>query len=116
MKTQEIVFTTAVSIEQIKQALQDVFRGAELKPLQSNTGGLLDSGPKAEVELLAEKKGMAGSWAVQVYVFNQGNQRQVKLVALGDAGMSRAFGGVKNTVSLSKSVKVAEQAAAAVRG
>jgi hypothetical protein len=115
MKSQEIVVTTSSDVDRIKGCLSEVFRGATIEPLQSSTGGLLDSGPVAAVELLAEKKTIGGIWAVQVFVFDQGHQRQVKFIALGDSGASRAFHGIKNTASLSKSVKIAEQAAAALR-
>jgi hypothetical protein len=103
--------TTQSSVDQIKQSLEGTFRGAELHPIQSS---MLDSGPQAAVELLAEKKGIGGLWAVQVYVFDNGDQRQVKLVALGDRGLSRAWGGMRNTASLAKSLKIAERAAAAI--
>ena len=104
---------TSKSVDQIKQVLQAALKGADLSPIQSSTGGLLDAGPQAAVELLAEKKGLGGVGSIQVYVFESA-QRQVKIVALGDGGMSRAFGGVKNTASLGKSVKMAEQVLAAI--
>lgn len=71
------------------------------------TSGILDE--PAHLSFLAERLGMLSQWALQFYVFDRGSHREVIIVALGDGGFSRAFNGVKNTVSLSKSTEVAEQ-------
>lgn len=114
MKNHEISISTALSVDQIKVALQGPLARAEMKPLSSATGGFLDTGPTAAVEFLAQKKALNGFAAVQVYIFD-GVQRKVVLVALGDSGFSRAMGGTKNTTSLGKSIKLAEQLAEAVQ-
>ncbi|MGW6279918.1 hypothetical protein [Kribbella sp. NPDC055071] len=114
MKEHEISFKTSTPVARIKQILADVFRGANLSPIQSNTNGLLDTEAPADVELVADKQTLTGAWAVQVYVFDREQHREVTLIALGDRGASRAFHGIGNTVSLSKSIRVAEQAATAI--
>lgn len=114
-KTQEIELVTAATLDQIKMALQGAFKGAEFSPLRSTTGGLLDVGSPADIELLAQREGVGGAWAVQVYAWDRGADRTVSLVALGDGGFSRSMHGMRNTVSLSKSVKKAREAAELLR-
>ncbi|GAB2568560.1 hypothetical protein [Kribbella endophytica] len=114
MKQHEISFNTSTTVPQIKRVLADVFRGANLGPIESSTNGLLDTEAPADVELVADKRTITGAWAVQVFVFDREQHREVTLIALGDGGASRAFHGIKNTLSLSKSVRVAEEAAAAI--
>ncbi|AIY03018.1 hypothetical protein ART_3419 [Arthrobacter sp. PAMC 25486] len=77
---------------------------ADIGPVNST---VLDE--RADLEFLAQRKGLAGHAAIQFYVFDRGALREVHIVALGDAGLSRAWGGVKNTLSLSKSTQWAEQ-------
>jgi hypothetical protein len=114
MKEHEISFNTSTPVTQIKRVLADVFKGANLGPIESSTNGLLDSEPPADIELVADKQTITGAWAVQVFVTDRAQHREVTLVALGDSGASRAFHGIKNTLSLSKSIRLAEKAAAAI--
>lgn len=115
MKTHEISFTTEQSVDSIKHALQGAIGKAEVGPIRSEHGGLLDAGPRPAVEIVIEKRGLGGVGAVQVYVFDHDAHREVTLVALGDGGLSRAIGGARATASLGKSVKMAEAIAAALR-
>lgn len=115
VKTHEITVVTRKAVDQIKRGFQEPLARVSLKPLSSASGGFLDAGPTANVEFLGEKSSpLGGTAAVQVYVFDDGEQRTVTLVALGDGGISRAVGGVKNTMSLSKSIALAERLAATV--
>lgn len=107
MKTEEISVTTPLTIGQIKSALKKPIGRADVLPVQ---GGVLDE--PADLELLVEKKTLGGVAAVQVYAFDDGDNRRVVFVALGQSGLGRAFGGIKNTASLTKSVAFAQEMAA----
>lgn len=77
---------------------------AEIGPISST---VLDE--RADLDFLAQRKGLTGHSAVQFFVFDRGETREVHIVALGDGGMSRAWGGLKNTLSLTKSTQWADQ-------
>lgn len=104
MKSNEYRLQTEMTVGQIKQCVQPVMAKADIGPINSS---VLDEG--ADLEFLAQKKGLTGHSAIQFFVFDRGGTREVQVVALGDGGMSRAWGGIKNTLSLSKSTQWAEQ-------
>lgn len=107
LKTKEISLRTHLSIPDIKFRISPILEKAKIAPV---TSSLIDE--PAALSFLAERLGMVTQWAVQFYVFDRGDHREICIVALGDGGFSRAFNGIKNTVSLSKSTQVAEQLAA----
>jgi hypothetical protein len=57
-----------------------------------------------------------GSWAVQIYVYEETSSRLVELRAVCHSGFSRAMAGTKNTYSKTASVKNARAVAGALEG
>ena len=118
-KTDEVEFATAKSVPEIGRALQDVLRAANaqsIDPVQSGSGALSEFDDRADIEIVAEGQSLLGGrWVVQAYVFDQGHQRVVKLIALGDGGFSRAMNGARNTVALGGSIKKRNDVADALR-
>lgn len=90
MKNNEYQLETNLTVSQIKQRVQSVLGKAEIGPIQST---VLDE--RADLEFLAQRKGLAGHSAIQLFVYNRGHMRDVQVVALGDSGVSRALGGLK---------------------
>ncbi|MYW93699.1 hypothetical protein G3I59_24550 [Amycolatopsis rubida] len=56
-----------------------------------------------------------GSWAVQIYVYDEDDSRLVEVHAVYHSGFSRAMGGTKNTYSKAASVKNARAVVEALR-
>lgn len=103
IKTNEFQTSTILSVTEIRQRIQPALARAEIRKLKANALHV-----PADLEFLAETRGLRGQAAIQVLVFDHGDIREVQVTALGDGGMARAWGGVKNTLSLSKSIQLAE--------
>ncbi|MBB1160044.1 MULTISPECIES: hypothetical protein [Amycolatopsis] len=56
-----------------------------------------------------------GSWAVQIYVYDEDDSRLVEVHAVYHSGFSRAMSGTKNTYSKAASVKNARAVVEALR-
>lgn len=108
LKADAMELVLADSLQDIGRKLQRV--AGELKAsvnqIQSSSGGLAQFDDHADIEVVFEGTNFMGSfgggkyWAVQVYVFDEGNRRRVELVVVGDSGLSRALKGGKNATSM----------------
>jgi hypothetical protein len=118
MQTKSIVVDTIIPLTELATILNAALDGhkATVEPLTVSNNPLDQFGPQPEVALLASRKGPMGSWGVRVYLMDDEQRREIHLEALGDGGFSRAFHGIKNTFSLSKSLAKAEALAAVVVG
>ncbi len=109
LKTDESSFNTHRSVTELGRALQGVLshvKAQSISEVESTSGALAAFDDRAEIQILAQGQSLlGGQWAVQVYVFDRGEHREVILVALGDGGFARAFNGARNTLSLGGSVK-----------
>ncbi|SMH50551.1 hypothetical protein SAMN06295885_3575 [Rathayibacter oskolensis] len=119
MKSESSSFDTEKSVQTLGRTLQDALaraRAASIGPIQSGSGALSQFDDKADIEVVAQGRGLVGgSWAVQVFVRDTGQKRNVELVALGDSGMARVMDGYRNSISLQASVKKRDEIAAALR-
>lgn len=119
MKTSEITLRTTRSVADLGRALQTAFanaRAESIDPIQSGSGALSSFDDRADIEVVGHGGSLLGGmWAVQVYVHDQGDFREVQLVAIGDSGLSRAWHGARNTASLSLSTKKRDLVADALR-
>lgn len=109
LKTSEESFTTTKSVPEIGRALQAAFAAAKVDSIDdivSGSGALSGFDDRASIEVVGSGGSLlGGQWAVQVYVHDRGDAREVVLVALGDGGFTRAWNGARNTASLSLSTK-----------
>ncbi len=111
-KTSEDSFTTTKSVAEIGRALQAGFaaaKAASIDDIVSGSGALSGFDDRASIEVVGSGGSLlGGQWAVQVYVHDHGDAREVTLVALGDGGFTRAWNGTRNTASLPLSTKKRE--------
>lgn len=116
LRTSEMLITTGKSVQELGRALQEAFRGVgatAVEDLVSTSGALSVFDERAEIEIIGRGKTplLGGLWAVQVYVSDRGSSREILLVALGDAALSRAWSGVRYSTSLTQSIKKRDQIA-----
>lgn len=116
MQTKSVIVDTGIPLAEIAAMLNAALSGqkAVIEPLTASDNPLDQFDQQADVALLASRKGLAGLWGVRIYLIDRGQRREVHLEAIGDGGISRAFHGIKNTFSLSKSLTKAEALAAIV--
>lgn len=99
MKTDSIQFDTRKDLNQIANVLRAT--GGQIEKINNDAlGGLGTSSADIEVVISGEeRKGLfnsvAGYWAVQVYVIDQGAARHVELIALGESTMTKIMSGAK---------------------
>ena len=109
IKTSEVSLTTDMVVQQIGRALQSAFGKAKAESIEditSASGALSNFDDRAIIEVVGQGSSlMAGHWAVQAYVFDRGESREIVLIALGDGGFTRAMNGGANTLSLARSIK-----------
>jgi hypothetical protein len=86
-------------------------RGVQFKSIEDDPFASARRQPELKVVACRDKK--IGSWAVQLYVFDEGDFRILKLVALHDSAFERIRFGTQYTISKRASMgKVMEVAAA----
>lgn len=105
MVTEELFARTSLDLPSIRARFKPVLGNATLGPVQGTT--VLDE--PADLSFVAQKTGLAGGWAVQVYVFDRGSTRDVTVVAVGDGVFATLMGGARKSVSLGKSRPVAQK-------
>lgn len=117
LKENSITFYSHRTVDEIARILQDVLthlKASSIQKISSGTGALEMFDDRADIQVVAQGVDFTAFWAVQVYVLDEGNSRNIMLVALGDSGFSRAMGGLRNTVSLTKSIKKRDSIATAL--
>ena len=87
MKTESIQFDTRKDLNQIADVLRSA--GGQIEKIQGDPLGRLGAERRGLLKLVA------GYWAVQVYVLDQGSSRHVELIALGESTMSKIMAGAK---------------------
>jgi hypothetical protein len=107
IKTETITLASSLSIPELKSVIQSSIGRAEVSPVEN---GMLDT--PSDFSILVEKKSLVtGVAAVQIHINSDQGQNIVDIVALGQSGFARAMGGMRNTVSLSKSLEFASSIA-----
>ncbi|MEV7621505.1 hypothetical protein [Actinoplanes sp. NPDC089786] len=116
MQTKSIMVETAIPLAEVAAMLNTALNGhkAIVEPLTVSNNPLDQFDTQPAVALLASHKGAMGAWGVRVYLMDHDERREVHLEALGDGGFSRAFHGIKNTFSMSRSFAKAEALAAVI--
>jgi len=118
MKEDAINFNTKRTVKEIGQILQNVFgqlKASSIDQISSGSGALEQFDDHADIQVVAQGVDFMNCWAVQVYVVDGGETREVELVALGDGGFTRVMAGSRNTMSISKSIKKRDAVADALR-
>lgn len=118
MKTNSLEFESTLSVQQIGQTLNRAYSRlkANVEPVEASSNPLDTMGGSPDIAVVGTAKGLVGgSWGVHAYVNDAGTHRQIELVAIGDSGFSRAFNGIRNTVSLGTSSEKMAQIAEDLR-
>ncbi|KQQ07599.1 hypothetical protein [Rathayibacter sp. Leaf296] len=111
MKHEESVYSSTLDLGTLKQIVRMACGNAEISPVRFDA---LEDAP--DLAVLVEKNSLlGGSSAVQIHLNDEGDHRLIGIVALGNSGLERAWGGARNTVSLTGSRKLAAAVADAVR-
>lgn len=106
MKTDAIEFDTQKTVQQITGVLRSV--KCAMERLEDDPLASADGGPRPVIAvLMAGKASFADAfkhpgagkseWGVQVVVYDLGNKRHVKMVALGESGLAQMFDAYKAT-------------------
>jgi len=113
-KAEEVRFASPHSVQAIGRELQGIFaslKAGSVEPLQSTSGALAAFDDSADIEIVASGASFTSMWAVQVYVWDYEDYREVAVVALGDGGLTRAMVGARYTTSLGNSIRKRDQVA-----
>jgi len=117
MKSDSVSFDIPDSVQMIGRKLQTIASQlrADVDAVQSTSGALSQFDDRSDIEVVLNSGPglLSGAWAVQVYVTDTGASRNIELVAVGDSGFTRAIGGTRNTISLSRSKQKQHEIAAA---
>ncbi|WP_216842264.1 hypothetical protein [Streptococcus suis] len=111
LKEEPTSLSTNLSVEAIGATLHEICSEWKTTPehLTSNSGALAQFDDLADIQIvISNKAGMFTSrvYAVQVYVDDLGDKRQVLLVALGNSGFSKfLYGSNVEMVKMSESIK-----------
>lgn len=108
MKTAERNLRTELSVRELGQCLNDATSRlkASVTKIHDSTNPLDSFDRTADIAVAVQGKGkLSSAWAVQIYVYDEGDHRKIELIALGDSGFQRAMMGVQSSVSLSKSME-----------
>lgn len=91
---------TALGVEQIKKIFTSTLQYSRKVELGSVQGTDNPFEENADFQAYASLKTLLGGWVVQVYITDQGDFREVQLVAVGSGPLGRAFYG-RHAYSLS---------------
>jgi hypothetical protein len=106
MKSNSLEFESTLSVQQLGQALNSSYSKlrANVEPVEASSNPLDSMSGSPDIAVVGIARGViGGAWGVHAYVSDMGPHRHVELVAIGDSGFSRAFNGIRNTISLGKS-------------
>ena len=118
MKTNNLEFESSLTVQQLGHTLNGAYSRlrATVEPVEHSSNPLDTLGGSPDIAVVGMARGLVGgAWGVHAYVNDVGPHRHVELVALGDSGFSRAFNGMRNTISLSKSSEKMAQIAEDLR-
>lgn len=91
MRTSESWYRTRLEIQQIRSTLNSVLRRAEVKPLQH---AALDDPADFAIYIEQGRGWRGGRMGAQVLVYDDGEQRRVQFVALGEGALSQMAAGM----------------------
>ena len=119
MKTDSVQFTSKASVRDLGIRLQQICANLRANTRRLQTDDAFGVTEAPDIGVLAEgKKFMGGAWAVQILVYDRGNDRFVELIALGDSGftkfqasMAGDRGYLRESPSLGTSRKIRDQIA-----
>lgn len=117
MKTKSVALETQLSVREAANIVNAVFAKmkANVEGIETSSNPLDQFDGVADIAVVGQRATLTSIWAVHVYLYDMGENCGVELVALGEGGFTRAFHGVRNTASLTKSVQKMDALVAALR-
>nr|WP_042178879.1 hypothetical protein [Kibdelosporangium sp. MJ126-NF4]CEL13484.1 hypothetical protein [Kibdelosporangium sp. MJ126-NF4]CTQ99170.1 hypothetical protein [Kibdelosporangium sp. MJ126-NF4] len=108
---------SALSVEEIARVFYGVLSGTKVEfgKLESGNDPFDQFEVKPDFSVVALSDKNIGSWAVQLYVFDEGADRRTELHSVYHTLLERAISGTKNTYSKSVGEKRAQEVVAALR-
>ena len=112
-------FATSLAVGDIartfKQVIRSKSRKAEFKAIEQLTDPFDQFNDNAEFAAAAIAKEFTKMWAIQIYIYDLGNERGVTLRVIGESGFARAFDGFQNSYSKTSGRKKADDVISALR-
>lgn len=104
-------FATAMSVRDLGGAANAFFAGekAEVSPIQMGNNPLDALEQQADIAVVGRRRALTSMWAVHLYVFDEGDKRRVKVIALGDGAGAKFMNGSRNSLSMAKSTEAARK-------
>ena len=109
MKVNETLITTTTSLRSAADAINRALTRAgarDIGPVTQSSNPLEKLDEPPAIELYANKIGMMGGWAVQVYIWDRGDYLDIGLRALGNSGFGTAMHGLRDEAQIGKSEAV----------
>lgn len=117
MPNDAIHLRSTLAVAEIARIFQGVLSGRRVKfgKIQNGDDPFTSVEVQPDFSAFASHDKKIGSWAVQLYVFDEGNLRRAELYAVYHSGLSRAWAGTQNTYSRSAGVKKAQEVIGALQ-
>lgn len=117
MPSEVIQARSTLNVTEIAQIFQATLnrRGVEFGKIKDEDDPFATVETQPDFSVVASHDRNFGSWAIQLYVYDESNSRLVELHAVYHSALSRAVAGTRNTYSKSASVKNAQVVIGALR-
>lgn len=117
MPSEVIQVRSTLNLTEITQIFQVSLngRGVKFGKIKDEDDPFSTMETQPDFSAVASHDKNVGSWAVQLYVYDESGSRLVELHAVYHSGFSRAMAGIRNTYSKSASVKNAQAVIVALR-
>lgn len=95
LKTDSIQFASKASVRDLGVKLQQICANLKASTQRLQIDDAFGVTENPDIGVLAQgRKFMGNPWAVQIYVYDRGNDRLVELIALGDSGLTKFAAGM----------------------
>lgn len=117
MPSDAIELRSKLSTNDIARIFQSTLNGrkVEFDSISDATNPFANLEVRPDFSVVASNEKSIGSWAVQLYIYDENTSRRVELHAVYHSMLNRAWSGTKNTYSKSAGVKNAQSVVAELR-
>lgn len=107
MKSETTLLRATLNVPEVARIFQAALEGrkVQFEAVESKGNPFASLERQPEFSVVASRDKMSGSWAIQLYVYDEGEFRIVELHALYHSWFTRIVSGTKNTYSRSASAK-----------
>jgi hypothetical protein len=117
MPSDAIELRSKLSTNDIARIFQSTLNGrkVEFDSISDATNPFANLEVRPDFSVVASHEKSIGSWAVQLYIYDENTSRRVELHPVYHSMLNRAWSGTKNTYSKSAGVKNAQSVVAELR-